>query len=93
MPNKDDKLEGPQRAEQHAPDLRHLMASVIRLMASCATSDCPGERQTLQHLLAYLLKHPGMADVPAAREAVRRAALVYGGAVSQRADGGLGGLH
>ena len=76
MPHREDECgESAARAGQ-GPDLRHLMASVIRLLANCTVSDCPAERQTLQHLLGYLLKHPGMADAPAAQAAIRRAAMI-----------------
>ena len=58
------------------PDLKHLMASVIRLQALCAERECPSRRQTLTHLLNYLLKHPGLQADTAALAAVRQAAEV-----------------
>ena len=88
----DDGEESAERAGQ-GPDLRHLMASVIRLLANCTVSDCPTERQTLHHLMGYLLKHPGMADAPAAQAAIRRAAMICAVTLSPQPVDRPDGLH
>ena len=88
LPNKNPGALAGEGAPSAEPDLRHLMASIIRLMANAAVAQCPIEQQTLQRLLSYLLKHPGMADAPSACAAIRHAAMVC--AATQAPMGGAG---